>query len=193
MVRPSTICLSGNYPRFEPAHAKGQLDADVAFTGSIDTSSHCPDFELYAGVSQDLPPFFALDIEDERISDHLGYCLALKTDLNRRRGNSRPPSMTVAFFNDDICSESSQLEKVVDFAQAHARQLVVEGISGIEPASLTHKRLQQLKAAGFRSLFVEHARLPGGGIDAARYEPLLSFLDDEEHRKKSGQAPSACG
>ena len=93
--------------------------------------------------------FFALDIEDEHISDHLGYCLALKSSLQRRNGNSRPPSMTVAFFNDDVCSESSHLQKVVEFAQAHSRQLVVEGISGIEPGSLTQQRLQQLKAAGF--------------------------------------------
>ena len=57
--------------------------------------------------------------------------------------------MTVAFFNDDVCSESSHLQKVVEFAQTHSRQLVIEGISGIEPGSLTQQRLQQLKAAGF--------------------------------------------
>ena len=50
----TTICLSGNYPRFEPAHAESQLDADVAFTGAVDTSGHCPDFELV------LPPLISL-------------------------------------------------------------------------------------------------------------------------------------
>ena len=186
----TTICLSGNYPIFEPAHAESQLDADVAFTDAIDTSGHCPDFELYSATNQPLPPFFALDIEDEHISDHLGYCLALRASLQRPKGNSRPPSMTVAFFNDDVCSESSHLQKVVEFAQAHSRQLVIEGISGIEPGSLTQQRLQQLKAAGFRSLFVEHARLPGGGIDSCRYEALRAFLEDEKHRRKSGQSTS---
>lgn len=187
----TTICLYGNYPRLEPAHAETQVDADVALTGSVDTFGHCPDFQLYRESGQDLPPFFALDIEDKCVGEHLAYCLALKTELQRRRGNSRPPSMTVAFFNDDVCSDSSQLGKVVEFAQAHPRQLVVEGISGIEPASLTQTRLQQLKSAAFRSLFVEHARSSGGGIDVSQYEPLLEFLNDEDHKKKSGQAPSA--
>ena len=187
----TTICLSGNYPRFEPAHAEAQVDADVAFTESVDTSGHCPDFQLYRDSGHELPLFFALDIEDGLVGEHLHNCLALKTDQERRRGNSRPPSITVTFFNDNVCSESTQLSSVVDFAQSHPQQLIVEGISGIEPASLDQASLQQLKSAGFRSLFVEHARLAGGGIDVAKYDALLAFLSEENHRKKSGQAKAA--
>jgi len=78
------------------------------------------------------------------------------------------------------------LEDVVRFAQGHPKQLVVDGIAGVEPRSLSTERLRQLKMAGVRSLFVEHARLPGGGVDVEAYQPLLSFLKEEEHRKKSG-------
>jgi hypothetical protein len=183
------ICISGNYPRFEPDHAANQADADVAFTSSVDTSAYCPDFELYSASGQ-LPPFFALDINAPQVGEHLRYCLGLKADA-QRVGNTRPPAITVAFFNEDVCSDHSQISQVVNFAQAHPRQLGVEGISGIDPVSLSYDRLNQLKLAGFRSLFVEHARLPGGGIDVSRYEALLSYLDEEAHRKKSGQAASA--
>jgi hypothetical protein len=48
-----------------------------------------------------------------------------------------------------------------------------------------------MKLAGFKSLFVEHARMPGGGIDVSRYQTLLSYLDEEDHRKKSGQSATA--
>jgi hypothetical protein len=187
----TTICLAGNYPRLEPAHAETQLDADIAFTTSPDTSGCCPDFDLYRDSGSELPQFFALDIEDKRISEHLGQCLALKNDQQRKRGIARPPTFTVAFFNDDVCSPASQLSQVVEFAQAHPGQLVIEGIAGIEPASLTTVHLDQLKAAGFRSLFVEHARLPGGGIDVSKYEALLASLNEEQHRKKAGQSKNA--
>lgn len=189
--KETIIGLYGNYPRFEPKHAEGQPDADVAFTHSVDTKGHCPDFGLYLASDRTLPPFFALDIEDESVDDHLDQCVSLKADFQRQRGLPRPPAITVAFFNENVCSNSSQISKVVDFTQTHPRQVVVEGIVGIEPDSLTKTRLQQLRMAGFRTLFVEHARLPGGGIDVVHYEPLLQFLDDENHKKKSGRSATA--
>jgi hypothetical protein len=189
--KATTICLAGNYPRLEPAHAQMQGDADVAFTASVDTRTHCPDFQLYLDAGEELPPFFALDIEDRAVGEHLSYCLAVKAGGQRKRGSSRPSAVTVAFFNDDVCSPASQLETVVDFARRHPRQMVVEGICGIEPASLTAEKLNQLKAANFQSLFVEHARLAGGRIDVSAYEPLLAFLEQEEHQKKSGEATTA--
>jgi hypothetical protein len=187
----TTICIVGNYPLFEPMHAACQLDADVVFTSPMDTSGCQPDFQIYLDSGGDLPNFFALDINDGAISDHLAYCLALTDEKQRRRGIPRPASFTVAFFNDDVCSPSSQLERVVAFAGSHPGRLIVEGIVGIEPRSLTKQRLQQLKAAGFRSLFVEHARQPGGGVDPSSYEPLLTFLSDEAHQKKVGDSKSA--
>src|SRR5262249_24743503 len=95
------------------------------------------------------------------------------------------------FFNDDVCGPRSQLAKVVKFASKHPDQLLVEGIVGIEPRSLSRPRLEELKAAGFRSLFVEHARLPGGALDEGAYEPLLRMLREEEHAKRLGQANRA--
>jgi hypothetical protein len=187
----TTICLTGNYPRIEPAHASSQLDADVAFTTSINTSGCRPDFQLYLESSGELPNFFGLDIEDSAVSDHLAYCLELTDARQKKRGITKPASFTVVFFNEDVCSEASQLADVVTFAEAHPGRLIVEGIAGIEPASLTPGRLHQLKAAGFRSLFVEHARCPGGGIDEAKYRALLDFLSDEQHGKKVGDSKSA--
>lgn len=182
------VGLYGNYPRLEARHAEGQIDADVAFTESVDTRGYCPDFALYLVAERRLPTFFALDIEDPAVDDHLDQCLALKKNAQSERGLSRPAPVTVVFFNDDICSPSSRLDRVVGFAQAHPGQLLPEGIVGVEPGSLTTDRLAQLRSAGFRSLFVEHARLPGGGIDVASYQPLLTFLTEEEHAKKIGRS-----
>lgn len=180
------ICLYGNYPRLEPAHAETQSDANVAFTESVDTRGYWPDFELYLTGAKRLPNFCALDIDDPAVDAHLEQSLGLYERLQQeRRGAARRVTLKVAFFNDDICSPSSQLEKVVSFAERHPRQLVVEGIAGIEPRSLTSERLSQLKRAGFISLFVEHARLSGGRMDTTAYEPLQAFLLDEEHAKKS--------
>jgi hypothetical protein len=180
------LCLYGNYPRFEPEHAGAQADADVAFTRPVVTSGVVPDFGLYLEAHDRPPAFFGLDVEDEGVEDHLDACLALQTRVQKQRGITRLPAITVAFFNEDVCSPASQLQKVARFAERHPKQLVVEGIAGIEPRSLTLERLRLMKAAGFRSLFVEHARLPGGGIDEQAYHALLAFLRDEEHQKKSG-------
>ena len=180
------ICLYGNYPRFEPCHAEAQIDANIAFTQTVNTRGCCPDFELYLTTHRRLPAFCALDINDSAIGDHLQQCLELyEVTQRQRRGMSRRVSLTVSFFNDDVCSSDSQLDGVVVFAERHPRQLVVEGIAGIEPRSLSASRLSQLRRAGFKSLFVEHARLPGGRIDTSAYDPLIAFLLEQERTKKS--------
>jgi hypothetical protein len=184
--KKTTICLYGNYPRLEPSHAERQMAADVALTKTVDTRGSCPDFQLYVAANKRLPAFCALDIEDPKVGDHLEQCLELYDFTQRQqRGVSRRVSLTVAFFNDDVCSASSQLESVVSFAERHPRQLVVEGIAGIEPRSLSASALARVKRARFTSLFVEHARLPGGGIDTSAYDSLITFLLNEEHAKKS--------
>jgi hypothetical protein len=187
--KKTRICLYGNYPRFEPKHAERQGDADVAFTQTVDTRGCCPDFQLYVAAAKRLPMFCALDINDSAVGDHLQQCLDLyEFTYRQQRGVARRVALTVAFFNDDVCSASSQIDRVIAFADAHPGQLICEGIAGIEPRSLSANALARLKSAGFTSLFVEHARLPGGGIDTAAYEPLIAFLLEEEHRKKSAGA-----
>lgn len=183
------IALYGNYPRLEPGHAEAQTDADIAFTKYVDTRGHGPDFELYVTDAGRLPAFCALDINDPAVDAHLAQCLELHEKVQRQKGGAaRRVSFTVAFFNDDVCSDASQLEKVARFAEDHPRQLVIEGIVGIEPRSLTADKLTQMKRAGFVSLFVEHARLSEGRLDAGAYDSLRAFLIDEEHAKKAGDA-----
>jgi hypothetical protein len=184
--KKARICLYGNYPRFEPKHAGRQSDADVAFTQAVDTRGCCPDLRLYVSATKRLPAFCALDINDSAVGDHLEQCLGLYEFTHRQqRGVARRVALTVAFFNEDVCSDASQIDRVISFVDTHPGQLICEGIAGIEPRSLSAHSLGRLKNAGFISLFVEHARLPGGGIDTTAYESLIGFLLDEEHKKKS--------
>jgi hypothetical protein len=180
--RNITIALYGNYPRFEPEHAGAQADADVALKTTVNTTGFCPDWSLY----QKLPNFFALDVEDPSIGEHLRECLRAQTARLRKQSNTRPPVVNVAFFNDDVCSDKSHLEAVIAFREKHPKALVIDGIAGIRPQSLSRERLMQMKRAGFRSLFVEHARTAGGGIEESAYEPLRRVLREEEHNKKTG-------
>lgn len=192
-LRPRTkIVLYGNYPRIEPEHASSQRAADVALVAAVQTQGYVPDFGLYfRGEPRRLPNFFALDIEDPAIEDHLSACLALQAEEYKAKKYAKRPSITVAFFNEDVCGPGSQLASVVKFAEAHPKQFVVEGIVGIEPRSLSRTRLEELKVAGFRSLFVEHARTKGGGLDEAAYSPLREVLRDEEHAKRAGRSDSS--
>jgi hypothetical protein len=176
------VVLYGNYPRFEPEHAASQADADIALATTVSTAGCCPDWALYAR----LPNFFALDIEDPLLGEHLRECLRLQTARLKKIRNARPPTVNVAFFNDDVCSEKSRLDAVIQFREKYPKALFVDGIAGIRPESLTRERLIEMKRAGFRSLFVEHARTAGGGIDEAAYEPLQRVLREEEHNKKTG-------
>lgn len=185
------IVLYGNYPRFEPEHAEAQPDADIAMTRTVRTQGFAPDFALYLESVKRLPSFFALDIEDDHVYDHLDACLEFQGAWYKQRAIARRPTITVAFFNDDVCSPRSSLTQVIKFAAKHPSQLLVEGIAGIEPRSLSRPRLEELKAAGFRSLFVEHARLPRGIPNVEAYVPLLEMLREEEHRKRSGHANRA--
>lgn len=180
------IALYGAYPRFEPEHAAGQRDADIAFTTSVDATGMAPDFSLYLDAYNRPPRFYSFDIEDDAVAEHLDAALDIERHATRRRGSSRPPTLTTAFFNDDICSPRSQLDGVVRFVEAHPRSLMIEGICGIEPRSLTRERLEQLQRAGFRSLFVEHARTASGDLDEPAYAPLNEFLRAIDHERRSG-------
>lgn len=180
------IGLYGAYPRFEAEHAATQRDADVAFTATVDTRGSAPDFQLYVDAQKRPPTFYAFDIEDEHIESHLEAALDIETFDTRRRGSSRPPSMTTTFFNDDLFSPRSQLGRVIAFVERHPKNLMIEGICGLEPRSLTTPRLLDLKRAGFRSLFVEHARRHGGDLDVDAYRALNEFLSATDHERKSG-------
>jgi hypothetical protein len=180
-----TICLYGNYPRFEPEHAASQ-DADVALTATVNTTGYFPDFALYQAAHKRLPPFFALDIEDEDVGEHLKACLDLQTAAQRDR-SSRPATITATFFNDDVCSAGSKISNVITFADSYPSKLFVEGICGIRPESLSTVNLEKLHQARFQTLFVEHARKPGGEVDAPKYAPLLEHLRRMSHAKKSGE------
>ena len=188
--KATQICLYGNYPQYEPTHAQAQVDADVAFTRRVNTIKCVPDFRLYIGAEQRLPNFFALDIDDPSLVDHLSESLSLKEEADKKRGLARVPIITTAFFNSDVCSSASRLEEVCGFVEEHPHQVFIEGVVGIEPRSLTSNSLAQIKRAGFRSLFVEHARSSGGGIHSDAYETLLSFLKNEREAKRLGKSRS---
>ena len=185
------IILYGNYPRFEPEHAENQPDADVALTRTVQTKDLCRISDYTLTPSGDLPIFTAWMSRAPRWPTISLVAWKFRADLTKLAGLSRPSTITVAFLNDDICSSSSHLEDVVAFAQSHPKRFVIEGIAGIEPRSLSSERLRQLKNAGFRSLFVEHAREPGGDLDVAAYTPLLELLGEEAHERKSGRNSNA--
>ena len=188
--RTTTIALCGYYPLFESAHAKDQWDADRILVGRLPVGSAPPDFELYLrGKAGRLPNFFALDIEHPNVRSHLEFCLTLKHAQNVKRQVIRPASITVAFFNGDVCSERSRLDDVANFASAQSKKaLVVEGICGLIPGRLTLGHLDLLKQSGFHTLFLEHARTRGGGTEQDDYEDVLEYLSAERHRRARGEA-----
>jgi hypothetical protein len=182
------IVLYGNYPRIEPEHASGQLDADVAFTSTVDTRGSPPDWTLY----EDVPPlFYGLDVAEPNLLRTLEGCWTSHTQMHPKVGRQKPPAMTIAFLNDDIWCEGSRIEDVVKFRRDREPEMAIDGIAGIVPLSLTAERLGVMKEAGFRSLFVEHARLDGGALDAKCYEALREALEIEEHQKRIGVASTA--
>lgn len=185
--RPATtIAVCGYYPRFEREHAEEQWDADYIVSGRLPVAAGPPDFELYGRGC--LPNFFALDIEHPNVRSHLEFCLSLKRRQNKEKGIARQPAISVAFFNDDLCSSEGRLDDVVDFAKSHERALSVEGICGLIPERLTSERLDTLKQAGLRSLFLEHSRTPGGGTQQDHYTHVLDYLREERHRRIRGEA-----
>jgi hypothetical protein len=181
--------LYGNYPRYEPEHAEAQAVADVALVSGVDTLGCAPDFGLYIAAEKRLPAFFSLDICDPKVTEHLQYCVDVHGEFLKTRGLplSRRVPFTVAFFNDDVCSPLSRLADVATFATTHPKLLAFEGIAGVIPATLTPARLEQLRVAGFRTLFVEHARTPGGGPDLAVYAPLFELLRAEQAERSRGR------
>lgn len=188
----ATICLYGNYPKFEPKHAANQ-DVDAVLTTTIDTSWLSPDFALYLDSYQRAPLFYGLDIYDQTLSAQVDACLALEARAQRLRGidNGKAPTITIAFLNDDVGRENHRWDDVVRTVAEHPRQIGIEGIAGIEPRSLTRGLLEKMRAANVRSLFVEHARKPGGDLDDAAYAPLIEVLQEEQRAKQSGRSPTA--
>jgi hypothetical protein len=180
--------LYGNYPRCEPEHAEAQTIADVALVSGVDLSGCSPDFGLYTAAEKRLPAFFSLDINDPKVTEHLQYCVDVHGTFLKSRGLalSRRVPFTVAFFNDDLCSPLSHLADVAKFAAANPKLLAFEGIAGVIPSTLTVDRLEQLRVAGFRTLYVEHARTPGGGPDIAAYLPLFELLRHEQAQRSRG-------
>jgi hypothetical protein len=191
--RSVAICLYGNYPRFEPQHALTQRDADVVFARPIHSTGIVPDFGLYAPRA---PLYYGLDIYDPNLDDHISECFEAEEAALKAKNIARPASLTIAFLNADIGEKGNQWEIVGKRVEASKRtdsapaRIMVEGISGIEPRSLTRPLLEKLKAANVRSLFVEHARSGDGGLDIAAYATLRDVMDDELRQKRHG-APRA--
>ena len=68
------------------------------------------------------------------------------------------------------------------------RQIFVDGICGIRPPTLDRERIELLDECGFRTLFVEHARLKGGGTDLDAYAPLVDFMREDRRARSVGKA-----
>jgi hypothetical protein len=188
----ATICLYGNYPKFEPAHASNQ-DVDVVLTETVDTSWLQPDFGLYLDRYRRSPLFYGLDIYDQTLPAQIEACLEIEARALKLRGidNGKPPTITLAFLNDNIGRPNHRWDDVVRCVETHPKQIVVEGIAGIEPSDLTRELLEKLKASKVRTLFVEHARKAGGDLDVEAYAPLIEVMLQEQRAKQSGRSSTA--
>ncbi len=173
------ICLYGAYPRLEPEHAEGQW-ADVAFTRSVDTTGCAPDHELYLKSPHNrLPQFAALDIRDPHVHEHAEALLELKAQSAKKSGNDRAQALTVAFFNGDVGAEVEGLRRMATLVEAKSRsRFVLHGICGIRARSIHVEAIGLMSEAGFRTLYVEHERTAGGGLDQESY----SCIYDEFRR-----------
>src|SRR5262249_24230710 len=106
--KQSQIVLYGAYPCIEPEHAETQSDADVALTRSMDLKGYAPDVGLY-----DRPPrFFALDVDDPDVVDHIKSYIALMDKWNKSKGLRPPLRIPMAFFNDNLFGPDSQIQKI---------------------------------------------------------------------------------
>ncbi len=165
------ICLYGAYPRFEPEHAEWQYAADLAFTRSVDTTGCAPDHELYLKPPHmRLPNFAALDVRDASVHEHAEQLLELKDTVAKNAGNTRAQALTLAFFNEDVGAELDGLRAIAELVEKKSRsRITVHGICGIRAASLGKEALELMGLAGFRTLYVEHERTAGGGLDKTSY------------------------
>ncbi|HEV8573603.1 MAG TPA: hypothetical protein VGR43_02740, partial [Dehalococcoidia bacterium] len=160
--RPRTrIALYGAYPYFEPEHAEGQREADLAFAAPVNVSACAPDFALYFEQHKRPPLFFGLDIEAADVSEHLAMCLELQSAWDRRRGMTRPQTILVAFLNDDICGPKSQLKELAGKSDRYEGRLRIEAICGVEPRSMAIEHVEMLAVLGTKSFCVEYATNPG--------------------------------
>jgi len=183
----TTLALYGAYPRIEPEHAEALPDADVAFTGMVDTTGCAPDFELYLSEAKRLPNFFALDVYDPGVAEHLGYCLELRESVNRRRGLRSATAIDVTFFNDDIFGSRSHLKELKDSADRYATPVRIDVICGVQPSSASRASLEMLAAIGGRSLFIEYATRADGQLDENAYAPFREFLAEDLARRRAGR------
>ena len=188
----TTLCLYGNYPKFEPEHAAKQ-DVDAVLADTVDTSWNQPDFRLYLDRYRRGPLFYGLDIYDQALPAQIDNCLEVEAAALKLRGidNGKAPTITIAFLNDNIGRSDHRWDDVVGSVESHPKQIVIEGIAGIEPSHLTKPLLEKLKAANVRSLFVEHARKPGGDLDIEAYSPLIEAMTSEQRAKQAGRSMSA--
>jgi hypothetical protein len=187
--RRTKICLYGNYPRIEPEHARRQAAADVALTTTVDTTGCAPDFELHFKAMGHLPNFFAFDIEDPAVVEHIDRAVALARRVATRPGVSFRGAVG-AFFNADLCSPSTRLADVAVYLEKNPGTLRFEAICGVEPSSVTRDHLDLMRRANFRSLFVEHARLGGGSLAHAAYAAIRDELREQTHAKRVGRVSS---
>jgi hypothetical protein len=182
------ICLYGAYPRLEPEHAECQW-ADIAFTCSVDTLGCAPDHELYLKSPHNrLPQFAALDIRDDHVHEHAEALFDLKVRSAKKSGNDRAQALTIAFFNDDVGVEVDGLRRMATLVDANSRsQFILHGICGIRAQSLSTDTLDLMSSAGFRTLYVEHERAPGGALDRERYSHVYDAYQRCRQAHRRGQ------
>lgn len=182
----TTLALYGAYPVIEPEHAQQQLAADLAFTSFVDVGSCMPDFQLYFEQWKRPPLYFGLDIEAGDVADHLAMCLTLRDGWGRRLGVGKPPPITVAFLNDDICSGKSRLAELAKQADRYKGRVRVDAICGVKPRSIRRNQLEMLAGLGTKSIYIEYSASAAGRLDEEAYAPFRELLANNRQRRRGG-------
>ncbi len=182
----ATIALYGAYPAIEPEHAEGQHEADVAFTAPVDVTACAPDFPLYFDQWKRAPLYFGLDIEASDVAEHLGMCLELQTRWDRARGIGKPPTITAAFLNENLCSPKSRLAELAKQAERYERRVRIDAICGVDPRAFDSDSLRMLGELGMKSIFIEYATRPDGRLEEEAYGPFREFLARDRERRRAG-------
>lgn len=158
------LVVYGNYPRFEPDHARRSIAFADEFvpSGELDLRSETPAFELYS-----VPPAFrALD-------SNAPHLLELLT-LYYREG-----VRDFVFFNDPLVSDDNQsfvtvLERLAG-AGDQFRQLRIHGLCGLHPEAISEDVVCLLRRAGFCQLHMEPFR-DGDVFDENGYRRLAEAV-----------------